>query len=273
MQINYINLKRGLRIVSSLFKKKKEGPDYIILGAQKGGTTTLFYQLSQHPQVDNSSIKELHYFDLGYDQPIESYVNFFRDKKRSCITGESSPYYIFHPHAAARIKKHFPKTKFIVLLRNPIKRAYSHYQMMKRRGIDPTETFEEAISRENERIGELYKKMVNNEKENYIDVQMFSYIMRGDYSKQIKVWLDLFPKERFIFIESEEYYANTQKELKKIYSFLKIECIYPKDLETIRHKAEYNPIDSTLYEKYYSYFRELNKELPQLTGRNYSWLK
>jgi lipopolysaccharide transport system ATP-binding protein len=244
----------------------------MIIGVQKGGTTTLFHQLSQHPQIDNPAIKETHYFDLNYDQPVESYINQFKNRKKNTTTGEASPYYFFHPHVAARVHKYFPDVKLVLLLRNPAERAYSHYQMARRAGFETIETFEEAISKEDERIGEWYEKMVNNERENYTEVQRLSYLSRGNYVKQLKTWLSYFKRENFLFIESEEYYSDPETELKKIHSFLGLDYVKPQDL-TNQHKGSYElNIEAETAIQLDNYFKEVNKELPMLTGRKFSWL-
>ena len=109
-------------------------PDFIIIGAQKSGTSSLYYYLSQHPNVKPALKKEVHYFDLNFEKNVLFYrmqfplifnrLNIFGKKY---VTGEASPYYIFHPHVARRISKIIPSVKIIVLLRNPIDRSFSHY--------------------------------------------------------------------------------------------------------------------------------------------------
>ncbi|MEJ2557594.1 MAG: sulfotransferase domain-containing protein, partial [Anaerolineae bacterium] len=112
-------------------------PDFLIIGAQKCGTDSLFRYLGGHPCIKLASSKEAHYFDLKFDKGINWYRSHFplipykysvkRLRKQDLITGEATPYYLFHPHAPGRAAAIVPHVKLIVLLRNPADRAYSHY--------------------------------------------------------------------------------------------------------------------------------------------------
>src|SRR5437879_9845243 len=112
-------------------------PDFIIIGTQRGGTTSLYSYLASHPSVGPASTKEVHFFDNKYTKGLAWYRAHFPSaiekyyaehiQKRKFITGESSPYYLFHPHVPKRVAKDVPHAKFIVLLRNPVDRAYSQY--------------------------------------------------------------------------------------------------------------------------------------------------
>ena len=140
--------------IRDLTAKKRILPSFIIIGAQRCGTTSLYDYLSHHPQIIPSPVKELFYFDDYYTRPIEWYKSFFPTKKEqeklerdlvaSVITGEASPSYFFHPYAAKRIKETLPQIKLILVLRDPIERAYSHYTHIKRVNREPL-SFEEAI--------------------------------------------------------------------------------------------------------------------------------
>lgn len=128
-------------------------PDFIIIGAQKGGTSSLFSYLKQHSQLQLPDKKEIHFFDNDYQKGVNWYRSHFPMKIFDNIkTGEATPYYLFHPHAPQRIFQHCPKVKLIVMLRNPTDRAYSHYMMQNKRKIDPLPTFEEAIDAEESRL-------------------------------------------------------------------------------------------------------------------------
>lgn len=125
-------------------------PDFIIIGAQKCGTTSLFNYLSKHPDVSLPEEKEIHFFDKFYNKGINWYKkNFLND---GMLTGEATPYYIYHPHVTVRISSCCPNAKLIVMLRNPIDRAYSNFSMEKQRNNEPLATFEEAIAAEPKRI-------------------------------------------------------------------------------------------------------------------------
>jgi hypothetical protein len=145
------SLTRGMRLL----------PDFIIIGGQRCGTTSLFNYLTQHPDVFPSCPKEVHYFSIHYHKGVNWYRSHFplvmqksyveRGHDRRFVAGEATPYYIAHPHAPQRIAETVPEAKLIVLLRNPVDRAYSHYHYEVKNGLE-TLSFAEAIDREDERL-------------------------------------------------------------------------------------------------------------------------
>ena len=141
-------------------------PDFFIIGAKKCGTTFLYHLLGQHPHVEAAKKKEIHYFDHHFSKGNDWYRSHFppptwKEGRRS-ITGESSPYYLFHPHAARRMAGVVPRARLIVLLRNPVDRAYSHYHQEAGRGHEPL-TFEEAIEAEEARLRGERDRMLEHE--------------------------------------------------------------------------------------------------------------
>lgn len=105
---------------------------FLIIGAQKCGTSSLFYYLLQHPELALPEKKEIHFFDAKHQNGIGWYEDHFSHKKKADKqTGEATPYYLFHPLVPQRIAIHYPQIKLIVLLRSPIDRAYSHFWMIK----------------------------------------------------------------------------------------------------------------------------------------------
>src|SRR5579885_2674785 len=127
----------SLRFYRTITSSIRLLPDFIIIGTQRGGTTSLYAYLGQHPQIAPAVIKEVHFFDNNYERGVGWYRTqfpFLIEKsiaknigQQNFITGEASPYYLFHPHVPERAAKVVPGAKLIVLLRNPIDRAYSHY--------------------------------------------------------------------------------------------------------------------------------------------------
>jgi len=104
-------------------------PNYLIIGAQKTGTSSLFNYLSMHPQVINSNKKEVHYFDKNFERPLNWYKQFFPFKfiANNYTIGEATPDYLYHPFVAQRIYNTIPGVKLIIILRNPVERVISHY--------------------------------------------------------------------------------------------------------------------------------------------------
>src|SRR5690242_6983741 len=147
-------------------------PDFLIIGTQRGGTTSLYHYLEAHPCIGPSTTKEIHFFDRRVNKGIAWYRGHFptriekyyveRLHGRAFITGEASPSYLFHPHVPRRIAKVLPHTKLIILLRNPIDRAYCQYYHSLELGYE-TLSFEEAIQGEEERTAREREKMLKDE--------------------------------------------------------------------------------------------------------------
>lgn len=137
-------------------------PHFLIIGAARSGTTSLYSYLVEHPRVVAAAKKELHFFDLRFPNGPAWYRDQFPSLSPDTITGEASPYYLFHSHVPKRVFKLLPHVKLIVLLRNPVDRAYSHYYHAVKHGIE-TLPFERAIEQEDERLRGEVARMLEEE--------------------------------------------------------------------------------------------------------------
>ena len=184
-------------------------PDFVIIGAQKSGTTSLYRYMIQHPSILAASKKEIHYFDIRYQNGDLWYRSHFPfsvlTKNRTFITGEASPYYLFHPHALTRMRQVIPKTKIIILLRNPVDRAISHFFHEKKRQRE-TLLPEKAFQEEEERIEPEYTKMLKDPSYNSPVYKNFSYKKRGVHIDQIQRCFQEFPKEQVLVLKSEDFF-------------------------------------------------------------------
>lgn len=186
-------------------------PDFIIIGGMKCATTALYFYLAKHPKVIPAVRKEVHFFDSHYSKGLDWYRGhfpFYRNyipivsSSKEFITGEASPNYMIYPHAPKRIAETLPKAKLIVVLRNPVDRAYSHYKHQVRVGKE-TLSFEEAIDREDERIEGELEKMIEDETYVSLKYSLFSYLHRGIYVDQLKAWFNYFKREQILILETE----------------------------------------------------------------------
>ncbi len=198
-----------------LSNKYRPLPNFLCVGAQKAGTTTLHDILKQHPDIFLPQIKESKFFQdsTKYKKGLEFYIkSFFKDWKGEKAVGEIDPIYMFFENIPERIYRTLgANVKLIFMLRNPVDRAYSHYWMSYRRGYE-TETFEKAILLEERRI----------KKDEFHKIH-FSYIKRGFYAQQIKRFLKFFPKENMHFIIFETEFLNKrEKTIKNLFSFLEV---------------------------------------------------
>lgn len=269
---NYKKIYHDLVVSFRRFNSKQRAlPTFIIIGVQKGGTSSLFSILEQHPQIGTSVFKEVHYYDFDYKRGQRWYQSYFpiKNDKYKAI-GEASPYYIFHPKVAERIYKDNPNVKLIALLRDPIDRAYSHYQMERRKGKESEETFEAAIAIETERLKPEIEKFEKNQHYQSPIHQNFSYLSRGKYDEQLEHWYQFFSKEQLLVLKSEDFFENPVSILKEVYRFLEVEEILPKDLKP-KNQGKYLPLKASILEKLAAYYQPHIKKLNTITGKVIDW--
>ena len=247
-------------------------PNFIIIGAQKAGTTSLYYYLSQHPQVVPSLKKEIQFFSLNYKKGMNWYLCHFPivgKASSNVITGEASPYYIFHPQVARRLKDNLPEIKLIVLLRNPTERAISHYfhNRKKRREKRP---LIQALKHEKKYMAQYRCKIDSEESFVSFYYQHYSYLSRGLYAEQLEKYLKIFDREQILVLESNDFFKNTESDMKKIYSYLRLDDFrkYKKEPKNVGIK---NDVESDAIDFLNNYFEEGNKALYALLGVNYGW--
>ena len=266
-------IKRLYRITTSPIRSL---PDFIIVGAQRAGTTSLYNYLIEHPLIMPAFRKEVHFFDSNYNKGLHWYKAFFPFKfektlKQNSLTGEASPYYLFYPHTAERIKKKLPKIKIIILLRDPVDRAYSHYNHEVNLGHEQL-SFKEAIGKEEERLAPEYKKIMNDDKYYSFNHDHYSYLARGRYIEQIESWVNQYPSDQLIIIRSEDLFNDTQRIISQVFSFLKLpdyKVKYFKEYNRISYKEMGLDIKYKLNE----YFKPYNIKLYSYLNKNFSWDK
>lgn len=189
-------------------------PNFLIVGAMKAGTTSMYEILRQHSQIAMSSIKEVHFFDIedNYKLGLPFYQTFFKKSNNTLAVGEATPIYIFMPEVPSRIIKLLgDQTKIIILLRNPADRAISHYKMNVQRRIaqDPL-------------LVSLKKNLrrINN---NQPSGQEENFIERGLYYSQLKRYFDLFPAENIkVILFEKEFLKQRRKTINDLFDFLNV---------------------------------------------------
>ena len=189
-------------------------PHFLGLGTQKGGTTSLQKLLERHPGVFLPACKEVHYFSQHADKPTSWYADHYRDSLRGQRRGDITPFYLFHPDAAARIRALLPRAKMIVLLRDPVERALSQVFHAHRHGFETLEVTE-ALAAEP-------KRLASGEAFNF---QKHSYVSRSRYLEQLDRYEALFPKEQLLVLKSEDLFLRTETVWKQIQHFLQLRPI------------------------------------------------
>ena len=184
-------------------------PDFLVLGTQKGGTTTLQLLLIQHPGVCLAPGKEVHYFSKHWDQPTAWYASHYAGAAPQQRCGDITPFYLFHPQAPKRIHSLLPNAQLIVLLRDPVERALSQYFHSVRLRFE-TLPLEDALAAEEERLstGKLQH------------LQEHSYVSRSRYLEQLDRYLELFPGRQLLVLQSETLFADPTATWRQIEAFL-----------------------------------------------------
>ena len=266
-------------------------PDFLIIGGQRCGTSSLYYYLTDQNGISSADTKEVHFFDDYFARGINWYRAQFPtslDKyyvEHIChhhfITGEASPYYIFHPHAPRRISAVLPHIKLIALLRNPIDRAYSQY-WLEIKGKYETLSFEEAIASEPDRIAGEREKIVNDENYHSFQHRRYTYMTRGIYIDQIENWLNYFPRDQFLFLKAEDLYTNPASIVRQTLEFLGIP---DNEIDTNKEYKKYKvpgktgyktkdsapKMDPTTRKYLVEYFKPFNARLYEFLGRDLEW--
>ncbi|MDF1672841.1 MAG: sulfotransferase domain-containing protein [Vicingaceae bacterium] len=250
-------------------------PSFFIIGVQKGGTTSLSKYLEQHTEVIPAQRKDVFYFnnDSHYQKGINWYKAHFALKaykkiydlknNTNAITYDSTPNYFDIPEAAQRIHSFNPNAKLILLLRNPIDRAWSNYQMAKKFGFE-TLSFEEALKLENDRLN------LPNQTHNYI-YQRLSYKKRGIYINNIKPWINTFSKENILILNSESLFKDTANTYNKILDFLNLKPTKKIDFKPINQGNYSEKMNPKTREMLVNFYQPFNQELYNLLDVDYGW--
>ncbi len=201
-------------------RRKIERLDFILAGVQKSGTTALHYFLTRHPNITMGDQQEIHFFDN--DAMFVSQVEYEQLHKHysllapSIIAGDCTPSYIYHEPAAERIWKYNPKIKLLVLLRNPVERAFAHWNMQRFKDREPLGFFD-AVREEKTRITGAPPA----------EARRFAYVDRGFYARQLERLFKFFPREQVKVVKFEEFKERQHETLVSIFSFLDLDPLRP----------------------------------------------
>jgi hypothetical protein len=245
-------------------RQRRMLPDAVILGAQKCGTSSLHGYLVQHPGVIEPLRKEVHYFDLHYARGEAWY----RDGEPG-LNLDSSPYYLFHPAVPARMRALLPRAKLIVLLRDPVRRAYSHYWHERAKGREHL-SFEDAVRIEPERIAEAESRLADGTLERSVEHQHHSYVARGRYAEQLERWLRLYPRSALHVVRFESLAADPLAGLNETLAFLGMPPATSVNLAP-RNTRRYPPMAAATAEQLRDYYEPHNRRLEALLDQSPGW--
>lgn len=255
-------------------------PDFLIIGAQKAGTSSLYAWLTGHPDVVAAREKELHYFDRRIaTEPIERYRADFPpeatldklrlERRRTIVTGEATPVYLFHPSVPALVSRHLPAVRLIAILRDPVERAVSQYWMEFNRDNE-TRSLEEALAAEVERTAPEFDRIELGEQPGRF-FWTATYAARGDYADQLQRWLKFFPRDQLLLVTFEDLVAAPESVYRSTLTFLGVDVdaapIPALRAERVGSKQPTDPATLALLRER---FAEPNRRLAELTGIDYT---
>lgn len=248
-------------------------PDFLIAGAMKAGTTSLFGYLDQHPHCSSPLKKEVNYFDTNFSRGQRWYRMHFPRRTAEMsnqLCYEASPYYMCDPRVPVRIKQELPGVKIVFLLRNPVDRAYSHYQHNVRRRREQL-SFEEAIAVEPDRLrGELERMKEDDHYESQA-YRHYSYLTRGNYAEQLAVWQSHFSEDRLLVLQAEVLFRNPQQALARTLLFLGLEPWEPDTFGNLNPGRYRAGMGSQVRTRLSAHFEQHNQRLFHLLGTTYDW--
>lgn len=259
-------------------------PDFVVIGCQRGGTSSLYRYLGLHPDISPSLRKETEYFTAKFPEGESWYRAHFPlalrhrlaaafGKRR--LTFEATPDYLVDPRAAARCHALLPGARIVVLLREPGERALSQFHHNIRLGFE-TETFDRAIQLEEARISSDLVEMVENPSTSATAFRRFSYLTRGDYAEQLQRWFALYPRDRFLVLESEEFFSDPDRVLGKVLEFVGARPWSPPEFRNYsyldRGAVGHEEVPASLKGVLDERFREGNKRLRELIDTDLEWL-
>ncbi len=248
-------------------------PTFLIAGAQKCGTTSLAGAVRQHPEVHLSRRKEIHFFDRHFERGLDWYGSQFTPKPHHTQVGEATPAYMYDAAARERLSETLPDARIVIILRNPVDRAYSHYWHKRRLGDEPLPTFEEAIAAEPQR----------RSRDNVRARIGFAYVDRGHYVDQIEQLVDRQGRDRVHVMLLDDLVQDRVATMRALLEFLEVDP-GPADSLDVRKRnpyrvtsdsgttesVEYTPMSAETRAALTELYAESNARLAEFLGRDLS---
>jgi hypothetical protein len=251
----------------------------LIVGTQRGGTSSLYSYLGRHPDVEPSIRKEVDFFSIRYEEGLNWYRAHFPYRFRARFTFEATPDYLLHPLAAERANKLLPHAKVIVMLRDPVERAFSHYQHNRRLGNEPLR-FADALAAEPERTAGEVERLVADPGYRGVNLRRFGYVARGKYHEQVRRWLDAYGPEQVMVIRSEDFFADPSAVFADVLKFVGLPPVAFSQFRnhsirpeaTLTNSLPIEPFDTTTRGQLVEEFAEHNDRVYRLLDRDFGWM-
>jgi hypothetical protein len=255
-------------------------PDFILIGGQRCGTTSLFRALMEHPQVVRPTFhKGINYFDVNYNEGFDWYRGHFPLRATARIrTGrhgravvfEASGYYMFHPFAIERLARQMPGVKLVAMLRDPVERAYSAWKHESARGFE-REDFDTALALEDERLVGEFDRMRRDPTYESFTHRHQAYRRRGDYADQLERTLQLFPQDQLHVIYSERFFEQPAHEFGRLSEFLGMAGVSPQRFERYNARPAVQDMSPQSRAILADHYRQANERLADLLHQPPPW--
>ncbi len=272
-------VKSGVESYGAATSRARLLPEYVILGGQRCGTTSLYQYLVEHPAIAAATTKEVHFFDVGYARGSSWYRGHFptgaylraltRRTGMRATTGEASPYYLFHPRAPYRLADLLPWARLIVVLRDPVSRLASHYHHEVALGHERL-PLADALAQEPERMQGEEARILQDPAYQSPAHQHHSYFSRGLYWDQLTRWFSVIPREQFLIVEYERFFSDPTAQLDRVLGFLGLPPQGRTSFEVYNSRA-YNRGDLRIAAELYERYEPHNRRLYELLGDDLGW--
>ncbi|WP_341721215.1 sulfotransferase domain-containing protein [Micromonospora sp. FIMYZ51] len=281
-QVRY-RVREGLVDYGVRTSDRRPLPDFLIIGTKRGGTTSLWNYLIRHPLVPRLfpawNAKSSHYFAQNWRRGEAWYRSHFpTERQREALerryggpvrVGEAAPLYMFHPLVAERVAALMPAVRLIVLLRDPVQRAYSHWKERRANGVEPLD-FAAALAAEPARTAGERDRLIAEPEQVSLCYDWYSYRARGRYLEHLEPWLERFDRSQFLFLPSEDLYRDTRATFRRTLEFLGLPRVEPAGF-TVYNGTHPAALEPATRAELTGYYRPHNEALRQRLGLALDW--
>ncbi len=279
-----LGAERGIRLAGSLSAGLRPPPDFLVIGTKRGGTTSLWRMLLSHPQVmpmvpKPKNLKSSQFFTAEYRRGPRWFAGHFptsvarqRHAARHgrALVGEASPNYLWDPRVPERARALLPDARIVVLLRDPVSRAFSHWQERVKQGTEWL-SFEEALEAEDGRLAGELDRMLADPAYFSAAYDWYSYRSRGEYAEQVRRWLEVYPAEQVLVLRSEDFYAVPVETAGQITDFLGLDRLPLPRLHWNTSSRTDPPMTEAANQALRAYFAPFNQKLAEILDSEVWW--
>lgn len=247
-------------------------PDFLVVGGQRCGTTSLFRALMSHPQIRRPIMhKGVNYFDINYWRGEDWYRAHFGKREDADVRiFDSSGYYLWHPMAAERIAKDLPGIRIIAMVRDPVERAYSAYKHELARGFEWEKSFGRALELEDARLEGEVEKLRADPQYYSFNHRHHAYRHRGEYAVQLAPYIEGLGRDRVHIMQSEAFFAEPEKEFAKVTDFLQIAPTMPESFDRYNARPGVG-LEDSVREQLQAHYDSHDEALAALIGETPRW--